>query len=75
MARFQDRLNPLWLRSGIARGCNINRPIDSLLAQAGLRIETLERYVLGKPRILMEMYRGIATPELRTPNPFTLLKR
>ena len=40
MARFQDRLNPLWVRSGIARGCNINRPIDSLLAQSGLRIAT-----------------------------------
>jgi SAM-dependent methyltransferase len=65
MAQIQDRLNPLWMRSGIARGCTINRPIDSLLAQAGLRVETLERYVPGKPRILMEMYRGIATPERR----------
>lgn len=61
VARLQDRLNPLWRRSGIGRGCNINRQIDSLIAQAGLRIVSLERYVLGRPRIMTEMYRGIAT--------------
>jgi len=61
VARLQDRLNPLWRRSGIGRGCNINRQIDSLIAQAGLRIVALERYVLGRPRIMMEMYRGVAT--------------
>jgi ubiquinone/menaquinone biosynthesis C-methylase UbiE len=38
VARFQDRVNPLGRRSGIGRGCNINRPIDSLIAQADLRI-------------------------------------
>lgn len=62
IARLQDRLNPLWRRSGIGRGCNINRQIDSLIAQAGLRIMSLERYVLGRPRIMTEMYRGFATP-------------
>ena len=61
-AKLQDRLNPLWRLSGIGRGCNINRPIDSLIAQAGLRIVSLERYVLGRPRIMTEMYRGLATP-------------
>jgi ubiquinone/menaquinone biosynthesis C-methylase UbiE len=60
VARLQDRLNPLWRLSGIGRGCNINRPIDSLIAQAGLRIVSLERYVLGRPRIMTEMYRGLA---------------
>jgi len=62
VALLQDRLNPLWRLSGIGRGCNMNRPIDSLLAQAGFRVASLERYVLGKPRILTEMYRGLATP-------------
>ena len=61
-AWLQDRLNPLWKLSGIGRGCNINRPIDSLIAKAGLRIVSLERYVLGRPRIMTEMYRGLATP-------------
>lgn len=63
VARLQDRLNPLWLRSGIGCACNINRPIDLLLAKAGFRIGILDRYVLGWPRIMMEMYRGLATPD------------
>ena len=61
VARLQDWLNPLWRLSGIGRGCNINRPIDSLIAQAGLQIVSLERCVLGSPRIMTEMYRGLAT--------------
>jgi SAM-dependent methyltransferase len=68
VAQLQDRLNPLWRLSGIDCGCNINRPIDTLLAQAGLRVASLERYVLGRPRIMTEMYRGLATPELRSPD-------
>jgi hypothetical protein len=47
VSRVQDRLNPLWLRSGIGCGCNINRPIDLLLAQAGFCVEILDRYVRG----------------------------
>jgi ubiquinone/menaquinone biosynthesis C-methylase UbiE len=62
VAQLQDRLNPLWRRSGIGRGCNINRQIDSLIAQAALRMVSLERYMLGRPRIMTEMYRGLATP-------------
>jgi ubiquinone/menaquinone biosynthesis C-methylase UbiE len=61
VARLQDWLNLPWKYSGVARGCNINRPIDSLIVQSGLRIASLERYVLGRPRILTEMYRGFAT--------------
>lgn len=68
MAQLQDRLNPFWRLSGIGRGCNINRPIDSLLAQGGFRIVSLERYVLGRPRVMTEMYRGLATPERWTPD-------
>ena len=65
VARLQDRLNPLWLRSGIGCGCNINRPIDLLLVKAGFRLEILDRHVRGWPRIMMEMYRGMATPDQR----------
>jgi len=61
VARLQDRVNPLWHRSGIGRGCNINRPIDSLIVQADLRITSLERHTMGRPRIMKEMYRGLAT--------------
>jgi SAM-dependent methyltransferase len=61
VARLHYRVNPLWQRSGIGRGCNINRPIDSLIAQADLRITSLERHTMGRPRIMKERYRGLAT--------------
>ena len=59
-ARWQDRLNPL--QRHLACGCNLNRPIDRLVIEAGLRIEQLDRDVLpGVPRIGGELYRGIAS--------------
>jgi len=61
VAKLQDRVNPLWRLTGIGCGCTINRPIDSLISQAGFRIISLERYVLGRPQIMLEMYRGVAT--------------
>jgi SAM-dependent methyltransferase len=61
VARLQDWINPFWRLTGIGCGCTINRPIDSLISEAGFRIVSLERYVLGRPRIMLEMYRGIAT--------------
>lgn len=60
-ARWQDRLNPLQKIVGV--GCNINRRIDRLIENAGFRIEKLDRFILPKsPRLLAEMYRGIAAP-------------
>ena len=35
--------------------------IDALIAQGGLRITSLERHTMGRPRIMKEMYRGLAT--------------
>ena len=61
VARLQDWVNPLWKFTGIGCGCTINRPIDYLISQAGFRILSLERYVLRRPRIMLEMYRGAAT--------------
>ncbi len=61
LARWQDRLNPLQQRIGV--GCNMNRPIDRLIAQAGLRLPHLDRFVMpGIPRLVGEMYRGTALP-------------
>lgn len=61
VARWQDRLNPL--QRVVACGCNLNRPIGTLILQAGLRVNTLDRYRMpGVPRIAGEMYRGIASP-------------
>lgn len=60
IARWQDRLNPLQRR--ISAGCNMNRAIDRLIAEAGLTLDRLERFQMpGIPRLVGEMYRGIAS--------------
>lgn len=60
-AIWQDRLNPI--QNVIGCGCNLNRPIDRLLGQAGLVIVRLDRFVMeGVPRIGGELYRGSAAP-------------
>jgi SAM-dependent methyltransferase len=58
-ARWQDRLNPAWRR--VADGCNMNRPIDRLVAEAGFQIERLDRFRHKGPGLLAQMYRGVAT--------------
>jgi ubiquinone/menaquinone biosynthesis C-methylase UbiE len=57
-ARLQDFLNPLQNRIGV--GCNINRKVDERIAAAGFRFDALTRFRARGPRILAEMYRGIA---------------
>jgi ubiquinone/menaquinone biosynthesis C-methylase UbiE len=59
-ARWQDRLNPLWVR--IADGCNMNRPIDRLVEAGGFRLAALDRFRHEGPGILAQMVRGIAEP-------------
>jgi len=58
-ARWQDRLNPLWRR--LTDGCNINRPIDRLVAGVGFELTSLDRFRAKGPGILAQMYRGVAT--------------
>ena len=60
VARWQDRLNPLQRRIGV--GCNMNRRIDRLITEAGFKLERLDRFQMsGIPRLVGEMYRGIAS--------------
>ena len=59
IARQQDLANPI--TKFIGCGCHMNRRIDSLITDAGLKIGNLERFVMpDSPRILGEMYRGVA---------------
>jgi ubiquinone/menaquinone biosynthesis C-methylase UbiE len=58
--RWQERLNPAWRR--LAGGCNLNRPIDTLVADAGFRIVQMERGYGPGPRPFDYLYRGIAEP-------------
>lgn len=58
VARWQDRLTPVWSR--FAGGCHLNRDIPALLAEAGFRCETLETMYLPGPRPLTYNYWGTA---------------
>jgi SAM-dependent methyltransferase len=59
IARWQDRLNPI--QNLLGCGCHLNRPIDRLVAQAGLKLVTLDRFRMQSvPRLGGEMYRGAA---------------
>ncbi|HEY7179917.1 MAG TPA: class I SAM-dependent methyltransferase [Blastocatellia bacterium] len=61
VARRQDRFNPI--QKIIAAGCNMNRKIDAMIEDAGFEITALDRFSLpNAPRILAEMYRGVARP-------------
>lgn len=61
VARWQDRLNPLWRRC--AGGCNINRDITALIRAAGFAFERLETgYFVKGPRLLTYQFEGLARP-------------
>jgi len=63
VARRQDRFNPLQKIIGV--GCNLNRPIDDLIIAGGFEITKLDRFLLPEtPRLLAEMYCGIALPRV-----------
>ena len=60
VALWQNRLNGLWGR--IAGGCNMNRPIDSTIREAGFDIAELETgYLFKGPRVLTYSFAGRAT--------------
>lgn len=55
----QDRWN--WLQRIVGVGCNLNRPIDRLVEDSGLSLQSLERFQMPKmPRLAAEHYLGCA---------------
>ncbi|MBI5262758.1 MAG: class I SAM-dependent methyltransferase [Bradyrhizobium sp.] len=60
VARWQDRLDPLWSR--LAGGCHLNRKMDDLVTGAGFRIEQLQHARLPGPRTHTFLYEGSARP-------------
>lgn len=61
VARWQDRINPLWRKIGC--GCNLNRDTLALLGAAGLSCVSLERFYLeSEPKLVGFHCRGIAVP-------------
>lgn len=60
VARWQDRLDPLWSR--VAGGCHLNRTIDALISGSGFRIDALANTRLPGPRTHTFLYEGRAGP-------------
>jgi ubiquinone/menaquinone biosynthesis C-methylase UbiE len=60
VARWQDRLDPLWSRLG--GGCHLNRKMDDLISGSGFRIEALENTRIPGPRTHTYLYQGHARP-------------
>jgi ubiquinone/menaquinone biosynthesis C-methylase UbiE len=58
LARRQDRLTPIQRR--IFGGCHLNRPIDELIARAGLDIASMQNYFAAGPKAFGYMYEGSA---------------
>jgi ubiquinone/menaquinone biosynthesis C-methylase UbiE len=60
VARWQDRLTPVWKQ--VAGGCHLNRKIDDLLIAAGFHIPEMKTSYLPGPRTMTYTYQGIAAP-------------
>jgi ubiquinone/menaquinone biosynthesis C-methylase UbiE len=60
VARWQDRLDPLWRR--FAGGCHLNRKIDDLVSGSGFRIDALMNARIPGPRTHTFFYEGRARP-------------
>jgi len=58
VARRQDRFNPVQRR--LFGGCHVNRPIDQLIAGAGLTLTGMKTFYLSGPRILGFTFEGVA---------------
>jgi hypothetical protein len=60
VARWQDRLDPLWRR--VAGGCHLNRKIDDLISGNGFRIDALTNARLSGLQTHGFLYEGRARP-------------
>lgn len=61
LVKWQDRFNPI--QQVIGCGCHLNRPIDTMIQEAGLHLDQLDRFQMeGVPKIAAQMYRGTASP-------------
>jgi hypothetical protein len=58
--RWQHRLTPVWKKIG--GGCHLDRPIGTLIENAGFRMHGLETGYAKGPKPLTFMYEGRATP-------------
>jgi ubiquinone/menaquinone biosynthesis C-methylase UbiE len=59
VGRWQDRITPITER--IVGGCHPNRPIDHLIADAGLHVARIDNYYTPGPKAVGYMFEGFAT--------------
>jgi len=60
--QWQARINPVW--RVVAGGCNLNRPIPTLLEDAGFVLDRMETgYLPGTPRVAGFNFWGVATTD------------
>lgn len=57
--KWQARINPLW--KTLAGGCNLNRPIPTMLTEGGFRITDLQQHYVPGPKVATYQYYGSAT--------------
>lgn len=57
---WQDSLTPIWRR--ISGGCHLNRPIRSMIEDAGFRIDHIETGYMRGPKPMTFIYEGSAHP-------------
>jgi len=60
VAKWQDRLTPLWVRC--SGGCHLNRKTDDLVRSAGFKLTELTTGYARGPRPMTFMYEGHAEP-------------
>ncbi len=58
--KWQDRLTPAWKRIG--GGCHLNRPIGTMVENAGFGITQLETGYMKGPKPMAFLYEGRAKP-------------
>ena len=59
--KWQNRLTPAWKK--IAGGCHLNRPMRTLIENAGFEISRLETGYMPGPKPMTYMYEGAAKPK------------
>jgi ubiquinone/menaquinone biosynthesis C-methylase UbiE len=58
--KWQNRLTPMWKK--IAGGCHLDRPMRTLIENAGFQISRLETGYMPGPKPMTFMYEGAARP-------------
>ena len=61
VAKWQDRVNPIWRR--LFGGCNLNRDIPAMIDKAGFAVDDLQQmYLPGTPKVAAFNVWGAAHP-------------